>query len=391
MQRRSTTRLARLLALSVVSLGLAGCVPGTAWLPDSSGIVYTGGREHTQLLLYDLARAEQRVLVADTKAPTLWPAVSPDGKRLAVARVQFEGKGKAVTLQVALYSREGKALRRSRVFPLVAEARDPPSGDRKPLPQLFWAPRGDRIVVHVEGLSAIYDAKEDRFINLGEALLLTFGGWPFRPDGAGFLVMKNVNGWMQDKKGIGHQDPRITFVDLDGKGQPIKAPALLLDSAALKKEKDINKLMGLLVPTLYESGWDGDMAHVRWNVDRLRYFTKKGEALIDAVQPEYSGDFIVQHLHRLPNGARVRVVNLGAIKGKENPGEPDARVELLRPGKKPEVLVERATGCVLVPSPDGRQVALRCVFKGKEKADERHSVLIVNEKGELSANLHVPR
>ncbi|MCI0456085.1 MAG: hypothetical protein L0Z62_03775 [Gemmataceae bacterium] len=389
MHRGIPSRLARLLSLCVLGLGVAGCVPGTAWLPDSSGIIYTGGKKYTQLIHYDLKKGEQKVLVADTKAPTIWPAVSPDGKRLAVAHVHGEGKDKPITLQVALYDRAGKELRRSRAFPLVDKVKDAAPDDEL-LPQLFWAPRGERVVVHIQGHSAIYDAKEDRFINLGEALVLAFGGTPFRPDGAGFLVMKNVNGWMNSKKGAAPEDPRMTFVDLDGKGQPIKAPPLLLDAKALDKEKDINKLVGLLCPVLFESGWDGDTASVRWNVDRLRYFTKKGEAIIDSVKPEYSGDYVVQHQYRLAGGARVRVVNLGAVKGKDPMSDADVRVELLRPGKEQaEVLVERANGCVVVPSPNGKLVALRCVFKGKKKEDER--VLIVNDRGEVSANLHVPR
>ncbi len=58
------------------SLTLAsGCYPGIAWLPDSSGFVYTGGKDERQLLLYDLKTKASRVVVADVGGPA-WPAVS---------------------------------------------------------------------------------------------------------------------------------------------------------------------------------------------------------------------------------------------------------------------------------------------------------------------------
>src|SRR5262249_17073923 len=52
----------------------AGCVPNVCWLPDSSGFVFTGGKEFRQLLLYDVKAKKVRILVDDTGAKTLWPA-----------------------------------------------------------------------------------------------------------------------------------------------------------------------------------------------------------------------------------------------------------------------------------------------------------------------------
>ena len=112
---RSLHRLA-LLGLVIACLWITGCVPSVGWLPDSSGIVYTAGKDFNQLILYDLKKGEPQVLVADTGAGTLWPAVSPDGKRIAVAKVIIEPKQKQTRLQVIIYDRQGKEVQRSKTL-----------------------------------------------------------------------------------------------------------------------------------------------------------------------------------------------------------------------------------------------------------------------------------
>jgi hypothetical protein len=397
MRRERTPWLRRFLTSLALAAGLAssGCVPGVGWLPDSSGIIYTGGKKYDRLIHYDLAGGKEKVLVADTGAPTMWPAVSPDGQKIAVARVSFEGKDRA-TVQVILYSRDGKELKRSKVFNWVERPKgpgEPPPGkeDRPLAPQLFWAPRGERVVVHLEGYSGIYDVKDDRFIDLKDGLVLSFGGTPFRPDGAGFLVMRNVKGWLEDRKKAVDHTPRFALVGFDGKERAIKPPPLLLDDAALEKEKDINKLMGLLVPVLYQSGWEGDVAQVSWNVDRLRYYTKKGEAVIDRIKPQTTADgLVVQYQHRFASGARARVVSLGGPKPAGD--NTKVRVELLKPGQdKAEVILAQADVCVPVPAPNGKLLALRCLMKTNNPKQQQESILIVNDKGEQTANLQVPR
>ena len=196
MRRERTPWLRRFFTGLALAAGLAsaGCVPGVGWLPDSSGIIYTGGKKYDRLLHYDLAEGKPKVLVADTGAPTMWPAISPDGRKIAVAKVGIDGK----------------ELKRSKVFPWVETNKGPgelaqAKGDRPLAPQLFWAPRGERIVVDLLGYSGIYHVKDDRIIDLKDGLVLTFGGTPFRPDGAGFVVMRNVRGWLEDREKPGDQ------------------------------------------------------------------------------------------------------------------------------------------------------------------------------------------
>jgi hypothetical protein len=258
MHQRLALHLRRLVAalLLCAVLGIAGCLPGAAWLPDSSGLIYTGGKGFTQLLHYDLTRGQQKVLVADTKAPTFWPAVSPDGKRIAVAHVNIkEDKGPA-TVQLIIYDRDGKEVQRSKAFPWLDKTESQANDKTKAFPQLFWAPRDQGIIINdaANVNVGIYDAKADRLINLKEGWLLNFLGGPIRPDGAGFLVMHNTKGFLGTSNNNADRAPRFALVGWDGKEKAIKPPPLLLDRAALEKEQDLNKLIGLLNPCLYQSG-----------------------------------------------------------------------------------------------------------------------------------------
>src|SRR5262249_30152201 len=103
MEARPSPRSPRLL-LVAAALALtagAGCVPDVAWLPDSSGIVYTTTdwpatdrdappkRPNGRLVHYDLAKKKSRT-IAETGTDTIQPALSPDGKRAAVAGMTWE-------------------------------------------------------------------------------------------------------------------------------------------------------------------------------------------------------------------------------------------------------------------------------------------------------------
>jgi hypothetical protein len=222
-------RPAAALLLFILVMASAGCVPSLTWLPDSSGFICTAGKDGTRLIHYDLGKGESHTLVEDTGAGTNWPAISPDGKQIAVAKLVMKPGRKQTALQVVLYSLAGEERKRSKVFDWL-EAKQPAGSttpDRNILPQLFWAPKGDKVLVTTPGYTAIYEVKGDRLVHAGEGWLLIFGTTPVRPDGAGFLLMKNAGGWLQREKKEKVPDPAFTFVDWEGGEQPLKSPALL--------------------------------------------------------------------------------------------------------------------------------------------------------------------
>ena len=156
------------IALGMASLG--GCLPEhLVWLPDSSGFVYTvnNGHEDTKVVRYDVGRRASRVLLLnDIPAHrTVLPGMSPDGKRIALVRV--EQTKERQTAQVILVGIDGEVIRKSAPFPFGSG-----DGDLKE-PRLReavaeWSPKGDHVLISididVEGPTlGVYDVKADKF------------------------------------------------------------------------------------------------------------------------------------------------------------------------------------------------------------------------------------
>src|SRR5262245_35959121 len=92
---------------------LAGCVP-VIWLPDSSGFVYCEGGNAQRIVFYDVKKSERRVVVEKTPASTPWPAVSPEGKKIAVARlIRDKDQRRTQSMQVYIYDLQGNEIHRS--------------------------------------------------------------------------------------------------------------------------------------------------------------------------------------------------------------------------------------------------------------------------------------
>src|SRR6202165_2287262 len=127
---------------ALLALAAAGCLPNAAWLPDSTGFVYTGGKNKDALYLYDLEKKEPRVLVEKGAGPA-WPAVSADGKRIAV--VLRKDDGTTVALEAIVFDRDGKEQHHS--TKLEWTGHQTVGALDKTAPQAFWVPGQDQLLV----------------------------------------------------------------------------------------------------------------------------------------------------------------------------------------------------------------------------------------------------
>ncbi len=354
--------------LAFVLACAAGCVPSVSWLPDSSGFVYCDGERFERLVRYDLKDGLPKVLVEDTQTATFWPAVSPDGKQVALARFTGE-KGKPYLMQVRLYGLDGKELHRSPDFEWKPD--DGKADDTQTRPtRLFWSPKGDKVLVtdYIEdrGRTGVYDPATKKAVLL-DGFPAAFAGTPVRPDGKGFLLAQGENDALE-----------LFFVDWQGNKQAV---ALKPGAAA-----DNDKRNALVWASFYTSRWDGNRALVTRGGSRITVDTAKLAAAHEAVEPESVEGKPVEQQYAFAAGARLRVLTV------EEPDPEDANkkiefhlLEVVKKGVKgPGAVVAKSKApYLLAPSPDGKMVAMRYVAAGTDT----QKLLVVNGAGEVVADL----
>jgi hypothetical protein len=294
-------------------IGSAGCFPTVAWLPDSSGIVYTTtdwpggfpdmpGEFHGRLVHYDLAKKTARV-ITKTKTNTIQPALSPDGKRIAVARLSLE-KDKSPTLQVVVYDLQGKEIHSSKTLAWGEEPKGEVGAEK--YAQLFWASRENKVLVHANKHSGIYDLEKGQAMMLGAAVPSIYGMTPIRPDGKGFLLAK--------------EDKSVAFVDWEGKETAITIP----DEKLAAREQEI-----LFIPAaVCWSRWEGPVAIATWKAKEWRIDTAKLTATLrnlDEAAWALDGKEIQQH-YAFPGGKiKLAVLYLIGPRDFHDAGLPSAR------------------------------------------------------------------
>jgi hypothetical protein len=358
-----TNSLSRRLTVGTALLALAtsGCVPGVSWLPDSSGFVDTGGKGKKQLLLFEVATKKGRVLVADVGGPGR-PAVSPDGKRIALGR--WLGKGWQ-ELVVDVFDRTGKRIHRSGNL-----CQNEPT--RSGLPQVAWSPRGDKLVVGYLPGTAIYDLKAHKRSASVKGALVAFGDSPVRPDGKGFLIATRTGGY--------------SLVDWQGKERPIKGNYdKLAQTEPGERKGTMPQEVLLAYPMLSPSRWDGPVASFFTSTLAGRLDTDRLSVVAQERKPARTADgYLILQSHAFPRGATVRMVARS---------ETAHRLEVLRPGaRKAEVLVPKAGFLKLFPSPDGKFLAVRWAGEVEwlySPAAERvphDRLLVLDARGDVLSN-----
>jgi hypothetical protein len=363
-----------LLGLSAL-LTVGGCLP-VGWLPDSSGFVYTGRREFDRLIHYDLATGKRRVLIEKLPAGAPTVAISPDGKRIAVACLcRGRNKNKPETMQVLLYDLQGKLIHNSPQFNWGANRRA--GEDDHPNTGAFWVARAGVLLIQdyeEPGRTGIYDLGKDVMRKVLEGTPCVYGGTPVRPDGKGFLMVGGVPPAVPESE--------LFFVDWKGESQRIPL------KWEIKNEK-IHPDAGLgllLFPWKGTSEWQGPVARVTYGTLRIQTDTEKRTGILDELRHSdatVDGKELLQHYAFARGGIKLRVLLAERTKRADSIGDEDVHLhlEMIRPGeKKPRVLQKIQNGSYYFsPSPDGKWVAIRS-GADNSRTDE---ILLVSETGQV--------
>jgi hypothetical protein len=357
---------------AALTVGLAGCINGVGWLPDSSGFVFSTATG--KLVHYDLKKRAMRVLVDDTKSNTYWPAVSPDGQRVAIARLDIDAN-KQAKLQVVAYDFAGKVVHESPRLPWGTIDKGPPE-DMNTVTQLFWAPDGNKLLVYgsidaTDGTTGLYDLATQKAETWEHTIPTAFGGTPVRPDGKGFFVAKLT---LDTQKLAG-----FDFVDWNGKSTRINA-----DATADDKDRVLEHLW----PVLRTSEWRGPIATVATLAGRTLLDTQKATLTREPVNPD---DFKLQRQDiwsevKFASGVRICVLadaKKGTVENFEVVAYDPKR-------KKSFILVEEASDrlVTLLPSPD-RKFAVVRVYEGDRRGPDADMLYVVNEFGRVVQTVDV--
>jgi hypothetical protein len=368
-------RRKRALLLLVVLLVCSGCIPAITWLPDSSGFVYTAGRHGNQLMYFDLAKKEPQTLVEGTKCETLRPAVSPDGKRIALAKITHV-RNERDTWRILIYDLTGKLVHSSKVFSESGFIED--ENRLENTSEVYWN-SPDFILINKVAFSTkktisnlgnaggfvLYDLKSDRIVTQQSGYVLSFDGKALRPDGKRFLVATSK----KDKT------KRLSVVDITG-----NARSVTMKPSPAEFEEVIGVL---LLSGLANSSWRDNVAIISSYFGRLEIDTDRLEAFFKP-DAAYSADLKegIRQQADFSNGAWSLQIQCRKEQA-DNTSKDFGRLLLLDlREKKTQVLSEDALGAVLFPSPNGKFVAVRWIHKEDERTP---SLWVLDQNGKIVA------
>lgn len=364
--------------LLLVLLACTGCVPQITWLPDSSGFVYTAARDGQRLVHFDLATNKQQVLVSDTECQTARAAVSPDGKRIAVARINHLENIRD-QWQVLVFDLKGNLVQKSGVFSeeglVEGETRLGQTSE------LFWGP-GNIIVINNLAIStvgsfsnignatrmAIYDLEKDRMVIHPGRYVPAFGGTPFRPDGQSFIVAAFPHKGEKKKN-------RLSLMDQRGNSKRIAVPTTDSD----------DPFALVLYAGLCDSSWHGNVATSMAMGHRIKIDTDKLEASYhsDPPDPADSKEAVIRR-HVFANG-RKAVQFVALTKEVFTDDDPKPRFEVFDiEQKKAAVLIENGPSGFMFPSPNAKYVAVRWLAGRIEPSE---SIWVIDQEGKIVAKI----
>jgi hypothetical protein len=378
--------------VALVSTLLSGCIPAV-WLPDSSGFVFTRAKNFTTLEFCAVPSGECRTLAAVT-AHTMWPAVSPDGARIALARITPTDDRTSMTCQLLFYDMNGQVVDRSDTYPW---RKPQPIRDREPAPgakaepsddahafnesengavpftAVFWDKSSGKLIVHEvtpmtedspKGQVGLYDQATRKLTTfVGNACPI--GGTPCRPDGKGILVTR------------GNPKQRslaLYAIEWDGTEHRIELPT--------DATRDPEIATVVYWPWTASSQWVNGNATITFGKHRIIIDLASNKATLEVRPDEIAsanGVAIAQFHTFGEHGTKVRVLS----------GNTRA-LEILPPDSKDwKRLLETSDPLLLCPSPDGKWLWVRITTDAME-ATSNPNILLIDAKGEVT-NVGVKR
>ncbi len=426
----------RLPAVAVLAFGsicLGGCLPDRlVWLPDSSGFLYTSGTDRTKIVRYDVGQRSSRVIANLPSQRTITPGLSPDGKQIALVRI--ERSKDRQTAQVLLMSQSGETIHESKVFQF-GDSRKELKETELQAAAVEWSPQGDHLlIVDSDGRLGAYNIRNQTlrvFSDVrGADLRLFFFDRLVAGDGSGFLAARGEAGSVELKgsgsvpvavntvhpaeRGARHDSKEVilkarepatqpenaqgnpdqpfndvVFVDWEGRVHNLEMPAAT--SAALKQVSQEENLAKEKLEFLPKGSWKGPVVVLSWvrGVVRIdcarRTISFERNASVTAEFERIKREGVVMAT-QLTKGELV--VQVRSVGGKAQSGSL-MRIEVWIPKEgKRQTLVENARFAIfssIFASPDGRMAAIRYGLNN-EPTDR---ILVVDDKGTVQSNFKV--
>ncbi len=323
------------------------CIPEhVVW--NGGELVYTHTEEgRTSLRRLD-SEGRRQMLVEKLDFQAATPAVSPDGKRIAL--VEAEALGPRARLRVHIFDSEGKPLGESPPWEWTF-AEEPGDGAASRT-AAWWSPDGERLLVLCSNEFASYTFASREFKAYANVKLSLFGALmfssPIMPDGQTFLA--------QPREAVGEAadaDSQVVLVDWQGKLR-------LIEEAEEEAGGDDGSGASDILPV--------GAGHV---MGEYRFIQPKGYSVFNYSTGAISvlPDAFAAKLFAAAAGAKAKVFaptpSGEAIVCARPNGMSDSRFAIVRvaPGEEEEILVADAAPVLLtvefVPAPDGRRLAVQ--------------------------------
>jgi hypothetical protein len=445
------------VALTVLVLaltGLVGCFPPrTVWLPDSSGFVFSSAGPWDEssdtiarIFHYDLNKKAARVLTDVPWLSTMMPGVSPDGKRVALVRV--ERAGQRSTAQVVFVDLDTGRLHQTKPV-AVGELK---TEGFVPWAVAEWSPKGDHLLIAVleerndsssmVPVLGIYDLKTEMLKFHSDLRLMCFDrplGGSIAGDGSGFLACSWNKSLQIESNKSPHKTPgsqassspleTVVFVDWNGRKHDLMTtPEVLAPlNECLTEHRDELCSNILLQDSTLQGRWEGPVAALGLSrgvirIDCARYTINyqtdarpveerpraKGEKLV-ASSRLANGDVVVEVIaleppvkpkneyDRLADRVAALESKLEVVQHREDDWDlahrifGARRIDVWIPKmRERRALVENATKVSMSRAPDGRKLAIR-YSPVNDCRSSAERILVIDDRGGTIADFAIEK